>query len=771
MPSKIFGTAVARKEDPALVRGAGTFLDDIVLSGMLHVVLLRSTVPHGIIRTIDFGKARSVDGVVDVVDAGDLGDAASPFPLLLPHKGLAAVTWSALARGIVRFVGEPIAAVIAESRNAALDAVERISVEYEELPAVLDIEEAVKPGSPLLHESAPNNLAMHIVQNVGSFESAQKAAPHWIKDRIRICRGGGMPLEPRGVIAQPDNQTGELKVWSSTQEPHTVRDTIATVLNRAPGSIRVLTPDTGGGFGTKLNVYPEEVLVPWLALRLKRPVKWVETRSEHMLVAQQERDQIHDIEVGFDSQGRILAVKDKFLHDTGAYAPRGGAVPHNTSSALPGPYRIPTLRLEVMSVYTNKVTVSAYRGAGQPQGTFVMERVIDRVARFLSKDPAEVRRINTIPADAFPYNTGLSNLLGGAVEYDSGDFDGVLQKALNAADYEALRGEQRRARAEGRLVGLGIGSYVELTGRGPWEGGIVRIEKDGQVVVSSGAPSQGQGHATTMAQICAEYLGASLDQVKVISGDTALIPYGIGTFASRYGVLGGNAVRESSIAVKQKVLKVAADLFEAAEEDLEVGDGEVWVTGVRQRKLTFAEIARTITPYLRPDPEKSALEATTYFKAPKMTYSNGTHLAYVEVDKDTGEIRILKYVVAHDCGRMINPTIVDGQVQGGVACGIGNAMLELHIYDQGGQLLTGSFMDYCMPRADDVPKLTIVHQEHPSTLNPLGVKGAGEAGTIPVPAAICNAVEDALSPLGIDVLEAPLTPYRLWRLIQDHSPV
>lgn len=769
MSTKAFGSAIPRKEDPRLVRGAGRYLDDIVLPGMLHVVLLRSTVPHAIIRNIDTRSAKAVPGVVDVVCAENLGDASDPFPLLLPHKGLNAATWSALAVERVRFVGEPVVAVVAESRSAALDGVECVSVEYDPLPAVLDIEDAVKPGSPLIHQSAPSNLAMRFTQSSRPFEQARKAAPHWLKERIKICRGAGMPMEPRGVVAQIDAQTGELTVWSSTQEPHTVRDTIASVLKWPPQSIRVIAPDTGGGFGTKINVYPEEVLVPWLALTKKRPVKWVETRSEHMLAAQQERDQIHDIEVGFDDDGRILAVKDVFLHDTGAYAPRGGAVPHNTSSALPGPYRIPNLHFEVLSVYTNKVTVSAYRGAGQPQGTFVMERMVDRIANHLNKDPAEIRRINIIPIDAFPYDTGLSNLLGGAVEYDSGDFEGVLQKALDAADYDALRLMQRDARGEGRLVGIGIGSYVELTGRGPWEGGGVRIEKDGSVIVYTGAPSQGQGHATTMAQICADYLGASVDQVTVVSGDTALIPYGIGTFASRVGVLAGNAVRESAVVVKQKVLKIAADTLEAAESDLEVGDGEVWVRGVREHKITFAEIASTVRPYLRPDPEASALEATTYFKAPKMTYSNGTHVACVEVDRDTGEIHVLKYAVSHDCGRMINPTIVDGQVQGGIACGIGNAMLELHVYDSSGQLLTGSFMDYAMPRAGDIPKFTIVHQEHPSTLNPLGVKGAGEAGTIPVPAAICNAVEDALKPLGIKISEAPLTPYRLWRLIRDRQ--
>lgn len=767
MAISIFGSAIPRREDPRFVRGEGRYLDDITLPGMLHVVLLRSDYASAIIRDIDVSSAKAMPGVVDVITSADMGSASGSFPLLLPHKGLDAATWGALASGRVRYAGEPVVAVVAETIAAALDGVEAVTVDYEPLPAVVDLATATEDGAPRVHEDIPNNISMRFFQRTGDVEAALRSAPHRLKERLRVCRGAGMPMETRGVVASCDLQSGELTVWSSTQEPHTVRDSIASMLGMAPRTVRVIAPDTGGGFGTKLNVYPEEVLVPWIARKLRRPVKWVETRSEHMLSAQQERDQLHDIDIGFDADGRILALKDRFLHDTGAYAPRGGAVPCNTSSALPGPYRIPNIEFEVVSVYTNMVTVSAYRGAGQPQSSFVMERLVDKIAHALNKDPAEIRRLNTIPDECFPYDTGLTNLLGGAVEYDSGLFEGTLEQALEGADYAALRQEQERARKAGRLFGIGIGSYVELTGRGPWEGAGVRVEPDGRITVYTGASSQGQGHHTTFAQVCAEYLGVPFEQVTVVSGDTALIPFGIGTFASRVGVLTGNAVRESAMEVKKRVLKVAEDLLEAAAEDLEIVDGEVRIQGAGDRKVTFAEIAQSVVVQRKPDPEQSSLDVTRYFKGPKITYTNGTHVAAVEVDPETGCIKILKYIVSHECGRVINPMIVDGQIQGGVACGLGNAFLERHAYNAEGQLLTGSLMDYAMPRATDVPKLTILHRECPATTNPLGMRGAGEAGTIPVPATISNAVEDALRPLGIDINEAPLTPYRLWRMIRD----
>jgi carbon-monoxide dehydrogenase large subunit len=758
--TRLFGASIRRLGDARLVRGEGHFLDDVALPGTLHVALVRSTHAHARIRAIDAGRARALPGVVDVVSHADLGRAGAPFPLLLPHHGLVAVTWRALAAVKARFVGEAIAAVVAGDRYRAEDAAEMVAVEYEPLAPVVDVEKALA-GAAAVHDEAPDNLALHLVQRCGDAAAALAAAPFRLAERLRITRGGGQPIETRGVLAGWNRHAGELTVWSSTQEPHTVRNTIAAVLGLPQRQVRVIAPDTGGGFGAKLNVYPEEVLVPWLAMRLGRPVKWVETRREHLLSANQERDQIHDVEVGFDGEGRLIALRDRFLHDMGAYAPRGGAVPHNTSSALPGPYRIPHLQCDMLAVYTTMVTVSAYRGAGQPQATFVMERVMDRIAQRLRLDPAAVRRVNTVPAGSFPYDTGLSNLLGGPVEYDSGDFPATLERALDLADYAGFRDGQAAARRAGRHVGIGIGSYVELSGRGPWEGAGVRVDPEGRVTVFTGAPSQGQGHETTFAQICADELGVPLASVSVVAGDTALIPHGIGTFASRVGVLAGNATRVASREVRDKALRIAASLLEAHPADLVMEDGRVWVRGAADRGLALAAVARAAAGRGLPLDEAPGLEATHYFKAPKMTYTNGVHVVAVEVDVETGAVRLLRYAIAHDCGRMINPAIVEGQIHGGLALGIGTALSEENLYDADGQLRSATFMDYAMPTASAIPDPRITHLESPSPLNPLGVKGAGECGAIPVPAAICAAVEDALAPLGVRFAEAPLTPARI----------
>jgi aerobic carbon-monoxide dehydrogenase large subunit len=761
MATSLFGASIPRRHDGRLLRGEARYLDDIGRPGLLHVVIVRSPHAHAVVRTVVAERARRMPGVVAVVAARDLGAAARPFPLLLPHRGLAAATWSALAGERVRFAGEPVAAVVAEDVYQAVDGAAAVEVDYEPLAPVLDVEAAVRPDSLQIHAEAPGNLAMQLVQKCGDVATALRSAPHVLRERFRITRGGGQPIETRGVVAEVDEVSGELRVWSSTQEPHTVRETIATVLDRPHRTIRVIAPDTGGGFGAKLNVYPEEVLVPWLALRLRRAVKWVETRREHLLSATQERDQVHDVEFGFDGDGRIVALRDRFLHDMGAYAPRGGAVPHNTSSALPGPYRIAHLSCEMLAVYTTQVTVSAYRGAGQPQATFVMERIMDRIAERVGRDPVEVRRLNMIARDAFPYNTGLSNLLGGPVEYDSGDFPGTLDRALALADYPALRARQAEARRQGRFVGVGVGCYVELTGRGPWEGAGVRIDPEGRVTVFTGAPSQGQGHETTLAQICADTLGMPLDSISVVGGDSALIPQGLGTFASRVGVLAGSATYVAAQAVRDKILRIAGYLLEANPADLVLDNGQVTVRGATDKGVPLRTVARAAIGRDLPIAEAPGLEATHYFKAPKMAYTNGVHIAAVEVDPETGRIAIERYVIAHDCGRMINPTIVEGQILGGLGCGIGNALLEENRYDEVGQLLSATFMDYAMPTAAAVPAPAITHQETPTPLNPLGIKGAGESGTIPVAAVLCSAIEDALAPLGVRLHEAPVTALRL----------
>lgn len=767
MSNKYFGKRTLRKEDDRLLQGTARFADDIVLPDMLYVAFHRSPHAHARIVDIDVSRCCEVPGVVAAFTHADLGPAGIPFPQILPHQGLTSRTWRALAPGKVRFVGEAVVAVVADSALAARDALDEVDVTYDPLPAIVDLEEALTPDAPLVHEDTDSNIAVHYAQSFGDVETPLRTERHRLQERFRIRRGSGQPMEPRGVIASFDRHTGELTVWSSTQEPHTVRQTIASVLQVRPTLIRVITPDTGGGFGTKLNVYPEEVLIPWIARSLERPVKWIETRSEHMLSATHEREQIHDVEVAFDDQGRIKALKSVFLHDSGAYTPRGGAAPLITSSSMPGPYQLPNYSSEFRSVYTTTSTVSVYRGAGQPQAVFVMERIMDRIARALGMDPAEVRLKNMIPAEAFPYDTNMKSFIGTPIVYDSGDFQTMLKKTLDAADYKSLREEQDAARTQGRLLGIGVVSYVELTGRGPWEGGAIRVEPDGIVSVHTGAPNQGQGHATTLAQICADELGVPMDSVNVTTGDTAMIPHGIGTSASRVGVLAGNAVRQAAIKVKRRILKAAGEMLEIPTTDLSIANGIIRSTSNSEASLPLVDIAGWSARRILPGEDTPGLEAIEYFQVSQMTYASGAHLAVVEIDKETGAVDVVKYVIGHDCGRIINPLVVEGQIRGGLACGLGNALLEQHVYDDTGQLLTGSFMDYAMPRAANMPPLTIVHQENPSTLNPLGVKGTGEAGTIPVAATICSAVEDALAPLQITLSQSPILPQDIWSVISE----
>lgn len=767
MSTKWFGAPVRRREDVRLLQGQGQFLDDLKFPDMAHVWLLRSPHARARIGSVDVAGALAAKNVIAAYTHSDLGNTGDPFPQLLPHPKLLSATWSALAPGHVSFAGEAIAAVVAETAADAMAGVEALIVDWHELPAAIDLESAIGADAPRVHEHVQKNVAMRLVERRGDVEAALRNARHRIKERFRVTRGTGFPMEPRGVVAEFDKRRNELTVWSSTQEPHTVRNVIADLLGLARHRVRVIAPDTGGGFGTKVNVYPEEVLIPWLAIKLGRPIKWVEGRGEHMLASTHEREQINDIEIAFDETGAVHGFKSTFLHDMGAYAPRGIAVPHNTCAALAGPYKIPNFQIEMVAVYTNTGTVSAYRGAGQPQGVFAIERIFDRVAKFLNRDPAEIRLLNMISAEQLPYDTGLTNLTGGSVEYDSGDFIATLNAALTTADYAGLRARQREARKAGRYFGIGIANYVELTGRGPWEGAGVRVEPNGTVTIYTGAPSQGQGLDTTLAQICADSLGVDLSAVNVMTGDTSIIAHGIGTFASRIAVLGGNAVQNASQAVRAKILRIAEKQMEVGQQDLDIADGRVFVVGIPGHSLSFSEIAQ-IAWKGKDVEEDPGLDATHYFKAPRMAYANGTHIAAVEVDVDIGAISVIDYIISHDCGRVINPMIVHGQIDGGFACGFGNAVMEKHVYSSDGQLMTGSLMDYALPRASDVPHFRTVHQETPCTLNPLGVKGVGEAGTIPVPAAICSAVEDALLPLGVSINEHPLTQSRLWELCQTH---
>ncbi len=789
MTTRHFGAPVLRAEDPRFLTGRAEYVDDIHLPGMLEAAVLRSPHAHARLRAIDTRAARVLPGVHAILTHGDLGPFAQPSPLLIPHAALTVPrTQLPLARDEVRYVGEAVALVIAEDRYLAEDALDLISVDYDALPVVNDLD-AAQRGVAFVHADVPDNVAAHFVQRVGDVEAAFAGAGHVFREQLRIDRGAAQPMETRGVIAQYDARNRQLTTWISTQAPISIRNGLARLFGLPEHAVRVIAPDVGGGFGTKIMLfYPEEVLIPLAAMRLGQPVKWVEDRREHFLSANQEREQYHDVEVAVDRQGRILGLRDRFLQDTGAYIPYGPMVALITSQQLPGPYKLGSYYSEFTTLYTNKVPVSPYRGAGRPHGCFVMERVISRIGRELDLDLQDVRRRNLIQPQDFPYDVGVVFQDGGPTRYDSGDYPRLLQIAEERIGLREFRAGQVKARLKGQYLGVGFGCYVEGTGIGPYEGAHVRVEPDGRVFVATGVTTQGQGHYTTFAQIAADALGVAVEDVLVVTGDTARFDWGVGTFASRAAVTAGNAVGLAARAVADKARRHAAQLLEAREEDLELADGRIFVRGVPQRGVTLAEVAVSTNPlryaYAQearravtveggrrgaalPEGSEPGLEATRFFSPAQSTFASGVHAAIVEVDAGTGMLRILKYVAAHDCGRLINPMIVEGQIHGGVAQGVGGAFYEKLAYDAEGQPLSASFMDYCIPTAMEVPSIETVHLETPSPHNPLGIKGAGEAGVIPVPALIAEAVDDALKPLNVRVTEMPLSPDKLGALIRE----
>jgi carbon-monoxide dehydrogenase large subunit len=751
---------------------------------------VRSPHARARIRSIDASRARAHRGVHLVLTAAELGALNQPTPLLIPHPDLAHPrTPYPLAVDEVRYAGELVALVVADDRYLAADAAQLIEVHYEPLPAVVDLETAGDDGAPRVHTDVAANRAARVVQRVGDAGAAFARAAHVFRERLAIERSCGSPLETRGVVAEYDARTAMLRAWISTQAPLPIKNGLARMFELPEFKVEVIAPDVGGGFGTKIMLfYPEEILVPAAAIRLGRAVKWIEDRSEHLTSASQERGQIHDVEVATDESGRILALRDRFLHDTGAYTPYGIIVPLITATQLPGPYRLRHYDVEFEVRYTNKVMVTPYRGAGRPHGAFVMERMIGRIARELGLEPSEVRRRNFIQPEEFPWDVGLTFQDGGPTRYDSGDYPRGLEMALERLGSVAeFRAAQRAGRAEGRYLGLGIACYVEGTGIGPYEGAHVRVEPSGSVYVATGLTTQGQGHQTTFAQIAAEALGCDPRDVTVVTGDTSRFNWGAGTFASRALVTAGNAVSVAAGKVRDKALRLAADLLEAAPDDLEVRDGAVSVKGVPDRRLALGALATVANPIryaygkeaaeaalrlVKPrqgavlrDGEEPGLEARGYYAPPHATFASGCHAAVVEVDVETGIVRFLRYVVQHDCGRIVNPTIVEGQIHGGVAQGIGGALYERLCFDATGQPLTQTFMQFHIPTASEIPSLDVVHLETLSPLNPLGVKGVGEAGAIPVPALVAEAVEDALAPFGVRVHEMPLSPERIRELI------
>jgi aerobic carbon-monoxide dehydrogenase large subunit len=770
-----FGAPIRRNEDARLLRGQALFVDDVELPGMLHAAFLRSNLAHATIRSIDVSAARAREGVVAVYTAEDLGGYWAPGPLLVPPPPIAGLIFNQrtqvpLAKGKVRHVGEPLAVVLAQSRYLAEDALADIAVELDPLPAVVDLEKAGTETSASVHEDVRGNIAAHVRQSRGNYAAALARADRIIARRFRYDHGASSPIETRGIVANWDARGNQLTVWDTTQGPVFLRNGLAAMLGLNERQVRVIAPFVGGGFGPKIMLfYPEEVVIPWAAKKLNRPIKWIEDRLEHFFATTQERSQIHDAEIALARDGRILGIKDTFLHDTGAYNPYGLTVPINSQISILGPYVVENYESIFTAVFTNKPIVTPYRGAGRQHGVFVIERLMDIAAHELKLDRTDIRRRNFIPTDAFPYNNELINQDFAPLEYDSGDYEAVLDKTLDMIGYRRfLAEEQPRLRAAGRHVGIGLVCYVEGTGIGPYEGAKVQVQTNGKVSIATGIGTQGQGHFTSFAQIAADQLGVEVSDIDVVTGDTDQFYWGAGTFASRGAVVAGNAVHAAALAVRQKILKLAAEHFECAEEDLEIANGEVSVVGVPGQAIKLGALALKANPMrgaVRPGTEPG-LESTQYFGPPSGTTANGAHAMIVEVDPQTFALNVLKYVVVHDCGTVINPLILAGQVHGGVAQGIGNAFYEQLVFDDEGQLLNASLADYLLPTALEVPNMEIGHTVTASPLNPLGIKGAGEAGAIPVGPLFAQAIEDALAllPRGIELNEIPLSPNRLFEL-------
>jgi carbon-monoxide dehydrogenase large subunit len=767
--SSLIGKSITRLEDEPLLRGRGRFIDDINIPGALHANFVRSPHPHAVIRSIDAVPALALPGVHAVLTLDDLARVMVQRRMVRHSNSgmpLDKAWLFALADGEVSYVGEPVAMVLADDRYTAEDAAALVAVDYDVLPPVGDVRHAAG-GPPVRRELASNVITTYTV-GFGDADAAFANAAYVFRQELWQHRGAAHSIETRGVIAELRPSGGGMTVHASTQKAHDLHQTLTSLMDFDHG-LRVAAPDIGGGFGAKLCVYSEDVAVVAAAKLLNRSVKWIEDRREYFTGAVHERDQYWELEVAVDADARILGVRGKVLHDTGAYTPQDPNIPYNSASTMSGPYTVAALSIEVTIAMTNKTPVSSVRGAGYPQAAFAMERLVDLVAREMNLDRAEVRRRNLIPAAKMPYRKPLKARSGATIEYDSGDYPACQAEALAAAGWSEFPQRQAAARKEGRYIGLGLSHGVKGCGRGPFESGLVRISRTGRVTVFTGASAMGQGLGTALAQVAASQLGVDAGKVTVVAGDTATVSLGLGGFASRQTVTAGSSVMLAARAIAAKAKKVASHLLEADENDLELKDGEVRVTGVPQMKVTLAEIARILQGapgYGFPPGVEPGLEASVNHRLDALAYANGCHVAEVEVDVETGGVKILNYVALQDSGVLINPMMVDGQVHGGIAHGIGNAFYEWMGYDDGGQPVTTTFADYLLPTATEIPMLTTLYKETPSPLNPLGVKGVGEAGTIPAPAALISAVEDALSPFGVRIAQYPLPPAKLVELIR-----
>ena len=769
----MFGQKIKRVEDPALLRGKGRYLDDIHLPGMLHAAFVRSPFAHARITGIDTAAAMAAEGVVAVYSLEDLRPHLTDtvMPVEQPSGALKqSANPSVLADGEVRHVGEPVAVVIAETAYGAEDVAAMVDVSYDNLPVSADYLGALRSEAPKAHTALTNNIVAEFTLAYGETDSAFAGAEHVFRETLHQHKGLGHAIECRGVAALIDESDGCLAVWSATQMAHRAQTILVELLGLPEDRIRVITPNVGGGFGPKFVFYQEEVVIPVAALLLGRPVKWVEDRREHFIATTMERDQLWDLEVAADRDGHLLGVRGFMAHDHGAYTPYGVNLPYNAATNFLGPYELPAMSLDVQLALTNMTPVTPVRGAGRPQGTFAMERLMDRIARELNLDRVDVRRRNLIPPEAMPYDTQIKTRDGAIMTYDSGDYPAALDNALERAGYADFDARRNGARAEGRYIGIGVANYVEGTGRGPFESAIVRIKPSGKIVVYTGATDQGQGLKTALGQVCAEQTGAAIDDIEVVTGDTGAISLGLGAFASRQAVTAGSSVHVASMEVRNKALKVAAHILEAAEEDLEIADGKISVRGVTDMSVSLGNVARAVQGmpgFSLPGGVDPGMEATANFNPPTLTYCNGVHVVEVEVDPGTGHVQILNYVIVHDSGRLINPAIVEGQITGGATHGLGCSLFERMIYDDQGQPQTTNFGEYLLPTATEVPSYDIVHMESPTPLNPLGVKGAGEGGTIPVTSAIASAIDDALSDFGVVIRELPIEPKRIVEMITE----
>ncbi len=769
-PLKLMGAEVKRKEDPRLITGASTYVGDITLPGMHHVAFVRSPYPHAKIRGIDTSAALKRPGVFAVVTGQELVGRCAPLPLASASaeggasSGAPGRQHYALSVGRVRHVGEAVAAVIATSEAVAVDAAGEVSVDWEPLPAVVDPFQAMADGAPQLFDDAPRNVEHENQIKAGDGDAAFARAHRVVRQRMVSQRLCGVPLEARACLAAPDTATGGLVVWTSHQAPHNQRKDIATALGVPENLVRVIAPEVGGGFGVKFGLYPEDAVLAALAHRYRIPLRWVETRIEHMTATTHGRAQVADLEAAVEADGTITALRMHVVANVGAY-PVFTFIPDLTLMMGVGVYKVKHVDLKSTCVFTNTTPVAAYRGAGRPEAAYYLERLVDLVAAELGKAPEDVRRKNFIPPDAFPYTTPTGQ------RYDSGEYDKALTKALRISNYAALRAEQRErlGRKDAKLLGVGLSCYVEMCGFGPFESAVVRVEPTGTVTAFTGTSPHGQGHETTFAQIVADHLGVDFDQIVVRHGDTANTPMGNGTGGSRSLAVGGSAMLRATTKVQEKARRVAAHMLEAAFEDVALIDGRYQVKGVPARSLALREIAARAYSENLPEGLESGLEASDFFRPPQLIYPFGAHVAVVEVDRETGQVTVRAFYSVDDCGVRISPMLVAGQVQGGLAQGIAQALLEELVYGEDGQLQTGSLMDYAVPRADDLPSFVTDQTVTPTPFNPMGAKGIGEAATIGSTPAVVNAVVDALRPSGVRHLDMPLRPERVWRAIHGKT--